>query len=61
MKMKKGIDKGKRSKTLSSGKPVKKISKHLQSFVEISPVQKEVLPLHKLQDCAHMSTRILSD
>ena len=33
------------------------ISKNLQSFLEISPVQKEDLPSHKL----HMSTRIFSD
>ena len=39
---------GKRSKTLSKLKPVKKISKNL----EISPVQKEVLSSHKLQDHA---------
>ena len=48
--MKKVIDRGKRIKTLSDVKPVKNISKNLQSFLEISPVQKEVLPLHKLQD-----------
>ena len=48
--MKKVIDRGKRSKTLSEVKPVKNISKNLQSFLEISPVQKVVLPLHKLQD-----------
>ena len=34
-------------------KPVKNISKNLQSFLEISPVQKEVLPLHKLRDHAY--------
>ena len=34
---------GKRSKTLSEVKPVENISKNLQSFLEISPVQKEVL------------------
>ena len=37
------IDRGERSKTLSEVKPVEKISKNLQSFLEISPVQKEVL------------------
>ena len=42
-KMKKVIDRGKRSKTLSEVKPVENISKNLQSFLEISPVQKEVL------------------
>ena len=33
-------DSGKRSKTLSEVKPVENISKNLQSFLEISPVQK---------------------
>ena len=37
-------DRGKRSKTLNEVKPVENISKNLQSFLEISPVQKEVLP-----------------
>ena len=37
------IDRGKRSKTLSEVKPVEIISKNLQSFLEISPVQKEVV------------------
>ena len=40
--MKKMIDRGKRSKTLRVVKPVEN-SKNLQSFLEISPVQKEVL------------------
>ena len=44
---KKVIDRGKRSKTLIEVKPVENISKNLQSFLEISPVQKEVLPSHK--------------
>ena len=43
-------DRGKRSKTLSEVKPVKKISENLQSFLKISLVQKEVLPSRKLQD-----------
>ena len=51
--MKKVIDRGKRSKTLSEVKPVENISKNPQSFLEISPVQKEVLPSHKLQDHAY--------
>ena len=42
--MKKVIDRGKRSKDLSEVKPVKNILKNLQSFLEICPVQKEVLP-----------------
>ena len=50
--MKKVIDRGKRSKTLSEVKPVKNISKNLQSFLEISLVQKEVLYSHNLQDHA---------
>ena len=47
------IDKGKKSKTLSEVKPVKNISKNLQRFLEVSPVQKEVLPSRKLQNCAY--------
>ena len=58
--MKKVIDRGKRSKTLSEVNSVKNISKNPQSFLEISHVQKEVLPSHTLQD-HHMSSRILSD
>ena len=46
------IKKGKRSKTLNEVKQVKNISKNLLRFLEISPVQKEILPLHKLQDHA---------
>ena len=51
--MKKVIDRGKRSKTLSEVKPVENVSKNLQNFLEISPVQKEVPPPHKLQDHAY--------
>ena len=51
--MKKVISTGKRSKTLNEVKPVENISKNPQSFLEISPVQKEVLLSHKLQDHAH--------
>ena len=36
--------------TLSEVKSVKNISKNPQSFLEISPMQKEVLLSHKLQD-----------
>ena len=57
---KKVIDRGKRSKTLREIKPVENVSKNLQSFLEVSPVQKEVLLSHKLLTM-HMSTRILSD
>ena len=53
--MKKVIDKEKRSKTLSEVKPVENISKNLQSFLEISPKQKEVRSSHKLQDHAYES------
>ena len=41
--MKKVIDRGKRSKTLSEVKPVENISKNLQSFLEISPMQKGLI------------------
>ena len=44
--MKKVINRGKRSKTLSE-------VKNLQSFLEISRVQKEDLLSHKLQDHAY--------
>ena len=46
----KAIDRGKRSKTLSEVKPVENINKNAQSFLEVSPMQKEVIPSHKLQD-----------
>ena len=48
-KMRKVVVRGKRSKILSELMPVKNISRNLQSFLEISPVQKEVLPSNKLQ------------
>ena len=35
---------GKRGKILSEVKPVKNLTKNMQSFLEISPVQKEVPP-----------------
>ena len=47
------MDRGKRSKTLSEVKPIENISKNLQSFLEINPVQKEVLLSHKLRDHAY--------
>ena len=50
MKMKKVINRGQRNKTLREVKSFKKKSKNPQSFLGISPVQKEVLPLHKLQE-----------
>ena len=52
-KLKKVIDRGKTSKTLSEVKPVKDISKNLQSFLEITPVLKEFLLPHKLRDHAY--------
>ena len=41
--MKKGIDRGKSSKTVSEVKQVENKSQNLQIFLEISPVQKKVL------------------
>ena len=52
-KDKEGDPQRKTSKTLSEVKPVENISKNLQSFLEISPVQKEVLLSHKLRDHAY--------
>ena len=51
--MNKVIDRGRRSKTLTEVKPVKNICKNPRSFLDISPMQKEVLPSHKLQDHAY--------
>ena len=51
--MKKVINRGKKSKMLSEVKPVENISKNLLNFLEISPMQKEVLPSHKLRDHAY--------
>ena len=48
--MKNVIDREKRIATLSEVKLVENMSKNLQSFLEISPGQKEVLLTHKLQD-----------
>ena len=42
------IDRGKRSKTLSEVKPVENISKNMKVFLEISPVEKEVLFSYKM-------------
>ena len=47
------INRGKRSKTLSELKLVKNISKNPQGFVEISPMQMEVLLSRKLHDHAY--------
>ena len=46
-------DRRKRNKTLSEVKPVENINNNLQSFLEISPMQKEVIPSHKLLDHAY--------
>ena len=51
---KKVINWGKRSKTLSEVKPVENLSKNLQSFLEISLMQEEVLLSHNLQDHAYL-------
>ena len=51
--MKKVINRKRKSKTLSEVKPIENISKNLQSFLEINPVQKEVLLSHKLRDHAY--------
>ena len=50
---KKMINRRKTSKTLNEVKLVKIIIKNLQGFLEISPMQKEVLLSHKLQDHAY--------
>ena len=55
------IGRGKRSKTLSEVKEVKNISKNLQSFLQISPEQKEDLPSHKLRDHAYHAYAIFLD
>ena len=49
---KKVVNRGKRSKALSEVKLVENVSKNLQSFLEIRPVEKEVLLSQKLQDHA---------
>ena len=52
-RQKKVIDRGKRSKKLSEVIPDENINKKLQSFLEISPMQSEILPSHKLWDQAY--------
>ena len=39
-----------KSKTLNEVKPVENVRKSPQSYLEIITMQKEVLPLHKMQD-----------
>ena len=58
--MKKVIDKGKRSKTLSEVKQVENISKNLQNFLEIIPCKRKPF-LHINCETMHTSTRTLSD
>ena len=43
----------KKSKTMSGVKPVENVGKNPQSFLEISPLQKEVLLSYKLQGHAY--------
>ena len=50
--MKKVIDRGKRSKILNEVKSDENINKSPQGFLEIRPMQKEVVPSHNLQDHA---------
>ena len=50
IKTKKAINRGKKSKRLSEVKPAENISKNPQSFLETSPLQKEVLSSNNLQD-----------
>ena len=57
--MKKVINRGKRSHTLSEVTPVEIISKNLQSFLDICPVQKEVFLSHKLQDQPYEQKNLL--
>ena len=47
-KLEKVINRGKKGKTLSEVEPAENINKNLQSFLEISPMQNEVLLSHKL-------------
>ena len=47
------INRRKRIKTPNEVKPVDNKNKNLQQFLNISPVQKEVPPSHKLQDHAY--------
>ena len=51
------IDRGKRSKTLSEVNLVENTGKNLQSFPDISVLQKEVLLSRELQDHAHCWTQ----
>ena len=56
-------DPQRKKKTMSEVKPVENISKNLQTFLKISPVQREVLPKKEFLNCEtmHMSTRVFLD
>ena len=60
MMTKKVINRGERSKTLTEVMSVQNISKNLQSFLEITPVQKEVLLSQKLEDHAYEDNKFVS-
>ena len=48
-----GSNRGIRSKALNEVKLVEDINTNPRSFLKISPVQRKVLPSHKLQDHAY--------
>ena len=47
------IGRGETSKTLNDAKPAQNINKNFQSFLKVSPIEKEFLLSHKLQDYAY--------
>ena len=47
------IDRAKRSETLDEVKVVENLNKNPENFLEMSPLQKEVLLSNKLQDHAY--------
>ena len=51
--MKKVVNKGKRLKALSEVNAIEHTNKNPPSFLEISSVQKKVLPPHRLQNHAY--------
>ena len=56
------VDRGKRSKTLNYVKPVQNINKDLQSFVEISLMQKSFLHINcKTMHMSKESFRLIED
>ena len=48
-----GINRGKTTNRLNEVEPVENVNNNLQSYLEVSPRLKEVLPSHKLQDHAY--------